>query len=165
MLRVTHGAPLPCKLPIECPAIYEIPGSRTELSVGTATRQGGGWLPPLKLDPRAGIQPCGGRGSSVDLPGLTRLCLSYQSGMSLGWHSPGGQGTTGHLMPNPGASAHAGGWSSLCLQTVQPQQCSDSSKFTPVRQNHLFLLFLLCFPLAPFHTPFFAVRCFQSSKP
>lgn len=56
-------------------------------------------------------------------------------------------------------------WSiSSCGQLVFPMlpncttstgaQYSDSSKFTPIRQNHLFLLFLLCFPLAPFHTPY-----------
>lgn len=101
-----------------------------------------------------------GAGSSEDLPGFTQPCLSYQSGMPLRQHSPRGQETTSHLIPEPGALAH-GGWlafpmPSNCTASTGAQ-CSDSSKFTPVRQNHLFLLFpvfLLCSPLAPFHAPF-----------
>lgn len=101
-----------------------------------------------------------GPGSSEDLPEFTRPCLSYQSGTPLGRHFPRGQETASHLIPESGASAH-GGWLVFPMPPNRTAstgaRCSGSSKFTPVRQNHLFLLFpffLLCFPLAPFHTPF-----------
>lgn len=96
------------------------------------------------------IQLCVGPGNSEGLPGSIWPCLSY----------PRGQEATSYLIPEPRALAH-GGWLVLPVPRNRTAstgiQCSHSSKFTPVRQNHLLLLFpffLLCFRLAPFHTFF-----------
>lgn len=150
---------LSCKPSIKCPAIYDSLKLHRALSEYSNKARGRLASTTGAQTPKAEIQLCGGPGNSGDLPGFTCPCLSYQSGMPLGWHSPREQETD--YKPFNSRAWRNSSWGMAGLPYASKlyslNRCSDPSKFTPVRQNHLLLLFpffLLCFPLAPFHTPF-----------